>query len=327
MRWFITFLLLSSLAYAQDDIQFNILVDFEHNNYTLNYEMYTESENGKVIRHYPMSSDSFLLYLIRYVAEKPASKREILLHVHGMWGGQKQNFRRAYRLLNNSYVDNASSDIAVMVSLKWPGNEFDYKTNKSRVPAIASILSDQLTSWIRQLQVMYYFSMNKNIELDLLAHSLGTELMKDYILNLNDHDLNYPLFHNSVWAASDLDWNILSDSGLSRKLSKASLANHFYFSERDLTLSVSNKLNHLDRLGRVGPEDCMKVEANFEFIDVTLIRDETNFPDLISGHSYYRSSPIVTLDMCDAFSDRLQDSGIRLLSSKCRQSYVLNPEG
>ena len=321
----ILYLLLPVLLNA-DHIRYNINIEGDEDWYFV-YEKEILNDRLRTIElEHTLNRDSFVYWILEDLAHGQDGKSEILFYVHGMWGGQNSNFRRAYYLLDEHLVQPETSDIARIVSLKWPGNDFDYKKNKKRVYSLAPFLAGELTAVIRNLQLKTYVTQGKEAAIDMVAHSLGNELIKEMMLNLEEDQLRYSLVDQMIWTASDLDIDIFDDKSFSERLASFARGNHFYFSERDLTLEVSKSLNDKDRLGRGGPNENTSYPANVYFVDVTLIKDENNFPDLISGHSYYRSSPTVTADMLMVLSETDEDTFLnRILKPDTDNVYVLDP--
>ena len=328
MKQFVTgiFILIASVLSAQSDIQYNIIVEGSEGNWSLSYEK--KSRSDKRFNHVVTTteSDSFLLWILEDISSLPNDKKELLFYIHGMWGGRKSNFRRAYNMMEEQYINNPGSDIARIVSLKWPGNDFDYKKNKSRVYALAPFIEEEIVPLVRKLQLMGYIALEGKIHTDMIVHSLGNELLKEIILEMPDEQLEHPLWDNVIWAASDLDFDIFEDTKVVERFEDVAFKNVFYFSDRDLTLEVSRKLNDKDRLGRGGPLFADGLPSNFSFVDVSLVKDESNFPDLISGHSYYRSSTLVTQDIIGVLMGDYSNANQSRLSKVNNPNYfVITP--
>lgn len=239
----------------------------------------------------------------------PENKNQPLFYIHGMWGGRRFAFNRTFNMLDDFYLSNSESDVGVIVSLIWPGNKMDYKVNKDKLYNIAPQISDWFHKFLFTFHYFNHVDSDSEYKLDLLAHSLGTELTKEILCGI-DHELyEKALIDELILAAPDLVNDVFDSEdcfGPSLKLAKRT---HVYYSSRDLTLSVSNNLNDQDRLGRTGPSDLITYPETVYFIDVSSVKDDKNMPDLITGHSYFRASPIVSNDMnCvlkgDTFEDR-----------------------
>ena len=323
---FISSLLCTSVQ-SQDNILFNILVLESGNNWEIAYEKLLLDKRHRAVKIDRTSErDSFILWILNDRDQLHDSRREMLFYIHGMWGSQPANFRRAYALMHHQYIDSEASDIARIVSLKWPGNDFEYTRNKERLYEISQLIAGELSAFFTRLQFLNWLVNREIPEIDILAHSLGNELLKEIFRHWMEDESEIPILSNIVYAAPDLDFDIFENTEITFALSKAASNHYFYFSERDLTLEISRSLNKLDRLGRLGPSSTSELPDNFFFIDVTLVKDDNNLPDLLTGHSYYRSSPKVASDMLHAMMNKNPANQNRLPKKQIVNSYVLDPQ-
>ena len=135
-RFCILFFLLPIAGFTQDlfdqNVQYNIVVDIdEDTSIQVHYEVIFTDKKRKDRKYFETTSqDSFLLILMEDLEQLDADKNKILFYVHGMWGGRRMNFNHAYGLMTKAYLNHPESDIARMLSLKWPGNKPEYKENK-----------------------------------------------------------------------------------------------------------------------------------------------------------------------------------------------------
>lgn len=325
----IFFILLISLpVFGQNDVQYNILMIEQDSGYSLQYERLSYDANprkGTLTKS--SSKDSFLMWLFKDLENLQSGRKELLFYIHGMWGSQRANFQRAYNLMNDQFIKSEDSDIARIVSLKWPGNDFDYRENKERIPKLVPVLQTELVELIRRFQLSWMWIYKERRDWDVLIHSLGNELARQVFRDLPDREYEEKLFENIIFAASDLDHDIYSKDSLMQRFH--SLAEHcyIYYSERDLTLEVSKNLNKLDRLGRAGPSDYSSLPDNTTAIDVSLVKDENNFPDLITGHSYFRASPLVTCDMLNSMMMRSASVlNYRREKEDTRNHFLISPK-
>ncbi len=289
---------------AQDlfnqNVQYNIIVDTEDNEtISVEYEVYFPKDRKQPEFFSTTSLDSFLFILSNDIAQLPKDKSQVLFYIHGMWGGSRRNFNRAYNLMTDAYLDAEQSDIGRIVSLKWPGNKMDYKKNKETLYNTSAEISDVFFEFIRRFQTVNFLSRQIDSNIDLIIHSLGNELFKEMMLVLDEEDLEYPYFEEIILAASDLEADVFETEPEFSSVSKMANRVQIYFSKRDLTLGVSKNLNKKTRMGLGGPQEMAELPPNVYYIDVGHIKDDVNMGDLMTGHSYYRSSPIVTQDMID----------------------------
>lgn len=313
---------------AQDNVQFNMLMIPSDSGYSIIYEKLDYKKNiNRGDRQLTESRDSFLVWLLEDLSGFDEDKRQVLFYVHGMWGGQKGPFNRAYKLLSTHFLEAENSDVARIVSLKWPGNDMDYSDNKGRIPELVPVLKEELTALVRSFQLAQWLDPTTDSSWDLLAHSLGNELIRAVLRDLPSSQYDYPLFDNIIFAASDFDCDVYDTDSLMQNVHNTARQCHIYYSERDLTLEVSKNLNKKDRLGRTGPTNYDRIPVNTSLIDVTLVKDEINFPDLLTGHSYYRASPLVTGDMLQAImSEKPVASNYRLAKESGLNHFLISPE-
>ncbi|NNE26016.1 MAG: alpha/beta hydrolase, partial [Saprospiraceae bacterium] len=298
----VLFFLLSSnalIAQSEFDIEYNIKVDKPKDGVaTLSYEIKKhhryEDYNQKIET---MSIDTFLKYLLYDISQLPDHKNKVLLYIHGMWGSSPWNFINSMGMIERAYLENRDSDIARIISMKWPGNNMDYKDNKSRVYQIADEIAPVMIQLIRTFQIVDIFNPNFDTHMDLICHSLGNELFKEIFSYLPTEQYDHEIFDQIILAAPDLDVGVFRFDGPLYSLPKIANGIHIYYSRKDLTLGVSKNLNKKERLGIYGPDENDVVKENMYFIDVSDVKDEANFGERLTGHSYYRSSKLATRDM------------------------------
>ncbi len=293
----------SESVFAQDlfdqNIQYNIIVDTEDDStIQVSYEvLFTDKKNRDKKFFETTAQDSFLMILMQDIAQQDQKKNKILFYIHGMWGGRRMNFNHAYDLMSEAYLDHRESDLARILSLKWPGNKMDYKKNKRTLYQTSSQISDLMFSLLRKIQAIDFLDDSYSTGIDMIAHSLGNELFSEMLLDLEYENTYYPFFDQIIMAASDNEVDIFESASFAKKLLRIGQATHVYFSTRDLTLGVSKNLNKRSRIGLSGPQNYDSIPEAITFIEVTEIMDDNNFSDKMTGHSYYRSSPSVTEDM------------------------------
>ena len=132
------------------------------------------------------------------------------------------------------------------------------------------------------------------IESDFMAHSLGCELFKEI------HSKIQPprqMYGDVILSAADMDIDVFLSDGSLANLNNYSRRSTMYYSSKDLTLSISKRLNKKPRLGLDGAHQASAILPSYHFVDVTDISDETFLPMKLSGHAYYRGSKIVGKDM------------------------------
>ena len=297
---FTIFCILSALilnAQESQRLQYNIIVESEEGSdeVKLSYEILNldDKSSSRQVKN----AQQFNALLMTDLASCPLNKRQVLFYIHGMWGGKKFAFNRTYRMLEELYLDNKYSDIARIVSIKWPGNKMEYKVNKKKLYQIDNAVTNVFIEFFNSFYTFRHINNLNGVEVDMIAHSLGTELFKEVICQWPVEIFSGPIIDNLILASPDLTTDVFEKEECFGN--NINIANKVtvYFSDRDLTLGVSKNLNDLDRLGRAGPSSNSKIPKNVNFIDATKIKDETNFSDLITGHSSFRASPIVSRDI------------------------------
>ena len=305
-------------TYAQSeifkqDVQYNVVVESEDDSTIVtSYEVVFRDADGEVQFYTTRSQDSFLLIIKEDLSYQSAEKSGLLFHIHGMWGGRRFNFNQAYRLIHNAYIDNDQSDIARIISLKWPGNKSKYKENKELLYTVSDSIAEVFYGFISDLHSLQSDTKNPDSGIDLIAHSLGTELFKEFVDYASRKNQLNSYFDQIVIAAPDWDVDVFKIDSTLYNIQYLAERTHVYYSHRDMTLSISKNLNKQSRFGLEGPGDKLELPKNVYAINVTEVRDEANMADLIAGHNYYRISPIVTADMLQTFrGDNLNEYKLR----------------
>ncbi len=297
---FIFFLFSSSFLSAQEKaprLQYNIIVKSEPKEVNINTLYEIENLDDESKSKSLESIQELTAFLFSDLAKLPKQKRQVLFYVHGMWGGKKFAFDRTYKMIENLYLDNPNSDIGRIVSIKWPGNKMEYKVNKKKLYAIDHDVTNTFLEFFNSYYTFRFLNRLNDVNLDMIAHSLGTELIKEVICQLPSENFNEPILDQLILASPDLDTDVFEKETCFGRQLKMINQTTVYFSDRDLTLNVSNNLNDLDRLGRAGPTEDSSIPDNVTFIEVTDIKDETNFGDLMTGHSSFRASPVIAKDI------------------------------
>jgi len=330
MRFLFVFLYAFNFLTAQDakvnDIQYNVIVDISDSIYSVAYEVILKGDKKKDDRVFTThSQDSFLIVLMDDLQNLPANKRQLLCYVHGMWGGKRSNFNDAYGMLHEKYIDRSESDIGRVISIIWPGNRMEYKINKSKAWEISEPLSETFIEMLRKIQLLDAFNKKLDTGVDLIAHSLGNELMMKVFSHVREDEYGYRLFDEIIFTAPDLDTDVLMPEGELQVLPYVGGRTHIYISTKDLTLGISSNLNKRDRFGLHGPIEGSEIPKNVYMVDVTKVRDEKNFGDLMTGHSYYRASEAASQDMLHVLmSYKVEEIQKRSVRNKKQKLFILD---
>jgi len=332
MRYYIV-ILFSFLGFlnihAQDlfdqNVQYNIIVESPQDSVIeVSYEVYFTDQEDNQQFFITDSQDSFLLILLNDIAKLDQDKNKLLLYIHGMWGGRRQNFKRAYKLMRVGYLDDPNSDIGRMISLKWPGNKMEYRRNKRTLYSIDKQIAELTFDFVRKLQTIDWLSSRFKTHVDVIAHSLGNELLKEIIKEVPEEEMVHPFFDEIILAASDLEIDIFETDPQLKNIAKVANRTHIYYSPRDITLGISKNLNKKSRLGLDGPSAKTDVPKNIHFVNVANIKDDANMGDKMNGHSYYRSSPLSRRDMLFVLkSEKLSNIENRVPIDSLQNAYLL----
>lgn len=334
MRYYLallSFLYTVSSIISQDlfdqNVQYNIIIESpEDSEIDVSYEVYftDQEENNQFFQ--TTSQDSFLMILLNDIATLDKDRNKLLLYIHGMWGGRRQNFNRAYKLMRTGYLEHPDSDIGRMISLKWPGNKMEYKRNKRKLYTIDKQVADLTFDFVRKLQTIDWFSSKFETHIDVIAHSLGNELFKEMIKEVPETEMENAFFHEIILAASDLEIDIFESDPQLKNIAKIADRTHIYYSPRDITLGISKNLNRKSRLGLDGPSSNTNVPNNIYFVNVANVKDDPNMGDRMNGHSYYRSSPLSCQDMLSVLkSEKLSSIDNRVPIDSLQNTFLLMP--
>ena len=332
IKWLLFFTLTYSGIYAQqveDQILYNIIIDKpDGDSINIHYKIVVEDTDQE--KGFTVNTDSgteFVHYLLEDISSLPNNRNNILIFLHGMFGSNRWTYKHVIGMLSKAYVYPENSDISRILSINWPANNVEYKDNKARIPRIAEELKTVIVDIVRQVQLVDIFNPTFSSEIDIIAHSLGNELFKEIIGLIDDDQMDYPLFDQVVLAAPDLDIDVLDNTGPMAALEYLAQGTHVYYSRKDLTLGVSKNLNKKDRMGIKGPADSTTIWDSLFFIDVSEIKDEPNFGERLSGHSYYRSSSRATGDiLCVLVGQYDSCNSNRSPIDQKRNIYKLNPK-
>lgn len=287
-------------------LQYNIIVESEPKEESIKTSFEIQNLDDESQSQEVSSIQELIGFLIDDLIQLPQEKRQVLFYVHGMWGGKKFAFDRTYKMIENLYIRNEDSDIARVVSIKWPGNKMEYKVNKKKLYQIDQQITNLFQEFLSNFYTFKYLNNLNDVSLDMIAHSLGTELIKEVLCQLPRENYNAPIIDQLILASPDLATDVFEKEKCFGESMRIVDHTTIYFSDRDLTLSVSNNLNKLDRLGRAGPSEISSIPSNVSFVEVTYIKDETNFSDLMTGHSSFRASPVVSKDILSMLTKKAE---------------------
>ena len=231
--------------------------------------------------------DTFIHLMKTDFENLPDEKNQPMVYIHGMFGNQSTVLYYSKTEMRRLFDRVPECDIARFIVIRWPAQSPIYKIDKDNAHKIAPLLNPTFSKIVVALNDL-------NISPDIFAHSLGTEFFAAMHESMDNDSI---LLDQVILAAPDLDLNVFDDQqpldGLENICNRVTV----YHSHQDMTLGFSSKLNKKGRLGLDGPEMKNYQKDNLIFVDVSEIKDEEDFPLRLTGHSYYRSSPIITMDM------------------------------
>jgi esterase/lipase superfamily enzyme len=206
-----------------------------------------------------------------------ATRREILLYVHGYNSDFQWSMRRTAQIAHDLDYD------GVAMAFAWPsaGSVASYLADLNNADWAASDLAETLRMLIRD---------SGADRIDLIAHSMGSRLLIQALDDLarGRPATDPPLFGDVIFAAPDVDSEIFS-SAIERL---QPLAERFtlYVSANDFALATSRKLagDH-PRAGESGKG--MVVIAGLDTVDTSAVGDD------LFGHEYLGDSAPVLDDI------------------------------
>lgn len=268
---------------------YQIELNIEEDSFQIDYKIEFKDEFIGDGEFKTQDLDTFLQIMKVDLLELPENNREPLFYIHGMFGNQATVLHYSKKEMKSLYQKRVKSDIARFIVVRWPAQNPIYKIDKANAHQIAPLFSPIFSKIVSELNGI-------GISPDVLAHSLGTEFfMKLYSsLDSNKEELD---LDQILICAPDLDTHVFDKKGELRGLEAICDRITVYHSHQDMTLAISSKLNKKGRLGLDGPGEEQNDIDKLFFVDVSQIKDEEDFPLRITGHSYYRSSPIITRDM------------------------------
>ncbi len=283
--------LCAQAKYEKADRSYNIEVSLEEDTVLFEYEIDFRETDSTSYAYYKTASLDTFLYLLQKDPAFVENKDDILFYIHGMMGGQKMNLRYTKYDLEEKYIAPENSDIARLITIKWPGNNPVYKIDKGNVYKVADDIAKMLIGFIAQVQS---WDGKETIQFDVLNHSLGCELFKEVLVSISEPK---KYFDQIVFAAPDLDIDVFTPAGPLARIKAYCNRATVYYSNKDLTLGFSRQLNKKERLGLDGPDAETQFSEQLLFINMSHVMDEKMLPMRMSGHSYYRASAIAGEDI------------------------------
>lgn len=283
--------------YDEMDRTYGIEVEIENDSVVFSYRVdFHASDTTKKYTYKTDALDTFLIILDRDISLLPDTKNNLLFYIHGMMGGQWLNLKTTASDLTKYYLEPEKSDVGRLLWIRWPGNLPVYAVDKENAEYIAADLSELLVT-ITDHVTNKETEGGNNLEVDILAHSLGSELFKNMYMTMRK---TKKCFGDILFCAPDLDVDVFNEGGPLADLHIICRQATVYYSSKDLTLGISSKLNNKGRLGFNGPDARALPLPEYNFVDMTLVNDETFLPFKLTGHAYYRGSNLAAADMLES---------------------------
>ncbi|MFY7665081.1 alpha/beta hydrolase [Flavobacterium sp.] len=199
-------------------------------------------------------------------------KSDVLFFIHGYQTTHEEE--KAHMLkLKELYLD-GNDFIEHLIYVSWP-------TSNSKVLTYWSdkddsfITGQNLARIYVKLNKFFYTMFRKYSEenckqrIHIMAHSMGNQVLKQMMLNLEEKYI-VPLVDEVIILHADVSADSFNINQPLRKLQKLGQRTHIYIHKGDdaLTISTATK-NFTKRLGKAGPEDIANLPQSTFVIDVT----------------------------------------------------------
>lgn len=316
--------LFGSKVVGQDSIwkssyrNYIVNADLKDDKLSYSYEVRFTNEEGKQASFETSSLDTFKVILKKDMTTFQADKQDVLMYFHGYLAGQIHNFRATLADFKNLYIDPEESDIARVIGYRWPGNNIDYPKSKSNAHQFAAEINAHFRDLVLTIQ-----KENDGAEVNVITHSLGSELFKEMMSHENGRVAEKLKLGQVAICAPDLDEDeFCADKPLTMAMTRWKSAT-VYHSDKDFTLTMSKNFNNKNRLGLDGPPAETITDPKLLFIDTSQIADEDNMAWRMTGHSYVRASARCGADILSALIG--QHSSCRTRIGTTHNTYELEP--
>lgn len=216
----------------------------------------------------------------------PTKSADIIFFIHG-FGNSHEDELEHIKKLKRIYID-GSKNVQHIIYLSWP-------TSNNRVLTYWSDKEDSITTG--QTLARIYIKLNKFFDtmfrrykmenckqkIHLMAHSMGCQVLKQMLGNLNEKYI-IPFIGEIFLLHSDVSADSFQDGSTFSKLKNLGQRTHMYIHKSDdaLTISTTTK-NFSKRLGKVGPSNISSLNEETFIVDVTGVKY-----DLMQNLSFIR---------------------------------------
>ena len=205
-------------------------------------------------------------------------EKDILVFIHGFNVSFDEAIRRTGQLTYDLDFK------GVPITYSWPsaGNLGDYMKDESSVQYTTPHLVQFLSNIID--------NKAKDVNIHILAHSMGTRALTNAIKELSFKYYGKKLFKNIILAAPDIDKDVFKVS-LLPYITKTADKMTLYASSDDAALKLSQSLHDGERVGQGG-------DNIFVFKSLNTI-DATGIDTSLLGHSYFAQKELLMGDIKD----------------------------
>ena len=204
------------------------------------------------------------------------TKRPVLVFVHGF------NVKYSEAVLRAAGVAYDLKYQGPIVLFTWPaGGKDGFWEDK----LLNKTYQTNLASARQSIEIFKNFLLKlqeNGIEINLMAHSMGHQIVLPALVRINQEKPNKTLINHLILNAPDFEVAQFKD--LTKNIKQVSKSTTLYCSYNDKAMFASKTLNNSERLG------ACTFSEDFDTVNVSLVDDET----LGLGHGYYSSRAILT---------------------------------
>ncbi len=211
----------------------------------------------------------------------PASEQSsILFFIHAMWGSNNMFVRSQVLDFHASYIQSEDSPVESVFYILWDTRPPTYGGNKRNALSSAELLN-KLFSLIGEVNNQNQYRYN------LMCHSMGNKVFFELMENIKVEE---KLFHKVLFAAADVDENLLKNEFVMNNLREIADTCYVLFNYYDGLLFLSKVRNFYSPLGFRPDQSSTNSYPNIQFIDCSFLTDNNKFPSSVTGHLYYSTS-------------------------------------
>lgn len=264
-------------------ITYDIIKDIEDPDYN---KIYTALNDKTKIKE--LGGTEYMFYdLYKTMSNDTKPNSDVLFFIHGFATSHEDELQHILKL-KELYID-SDSPIENLIYLSWPTSNsyaLTYWSDKED-----SIVTGQTLARIYVKMNKFFYTMFKKYEQDnckqkihIMAHSMGNQVLKQMMGNLNEKYI-VPFIGEIILAHADVSSNSFENEQPLTKLHKLGQRTHIYIHKSDdaLTISTTTK-NFSKRLGKAGPSNVKELSQSTFIVDVTGVKyDKRKRTGFLSG--------------------------------------------